>query len=232
MPLPFHLQKLPPEALDLLRFMGTHSGPHSAETMEESGLSIRLIGKAVRRLINAGYLAMNTANNLYDLTTEGKKAAQEIAEYDVAEGGEQTESAPPTEVFPRRLTVVLPRAIPGGQASDLFFGINPPQGEGPMLPNVAHVDLKLSAVNGSLSSSVISLEIPPDRAATPVRILLTPAQVGKPCRVRVDVFQSLDVTVIESLGGMYFDVPVAAQSSPTDATSRAVGMDLSLQAPR
>jgi hypothetical protein len=231
MSLPFHLQKLPAEALDVLRYLGKTSAAASPDAMEAgTKLPARTIGKAIRRLVNYDYIVLG-ANGAYQLTTDGKIAVQQIAEHD--SGGGQARAGDQKKEMrnvQRRLAIVLPRTLVAGQATDLYIGVNPPTGND-KLPGPATVELKVSAVGGSVSADSVSLNIPPDKAATPRKLSLTPARTGRLVRVRVDAFQSLDSDSMEPLGGMYFDVQVAAGAAP-EKTTRAVGMDLLLRPPR
>lgn len=233
MSLPFNLQKLPPEALDVLRYLGQHSSASVDELQQGTGIAARSIGKAIRRLVNYDYITMG-ADGTYQLTTDGTLAVQQIATADAAAPGSPA-STPKQETPPveRRLTVVTPRSLVAGNPSDLYIGVNPPTGED-RLPAVTRVELKISAVGGSLSASNLSLDVPPDGAAKPGRLRLTPgaAQAGRIVRVRVDAFQVFGFDNLESLGGMYFDVPVVMDAATKDAATRAVGMDVRLKPPR
>jgi hypothetical protein len=232
MPLPFQLQKLPPEALDMLRYMGKVNTPVTPDDMEQGGgMSARLVGKAIRRLVNYDYIRMG-ATGAYELTTDGEIAVQQIAEADTEAGNQPTQKGSTVQGSQRRLTVVMPRSVAAGRATDLYFGVNPPDNQGVRLPGVAHVDLKVSAVNGKLSASSVSLDVPPDKAATPTKVALTPAQSGKTCRIRVDAYQASEFDSAEPLGGMYFDIQVSTDPATKDSTSRAVGMDITLRPPR
>ncbi len=230
MPLPYNLQKLPPEALDVLRYMGKTSRAESAETLEEgTKLTGRLIGKAIRRLVNYDYIHMVDAYT-YSLTTDGNLAVKQLADYDATENDETVKAK--AALAQRRLTVVMPRSFVPGRPTDVYFGVNPPDGQQIPLSGTAHIELKISAVGGTLSVNNVSLDIPPDKAAAPRKVGLTPAQLGKPVRVRVDAFQAFEFDSMEPLGGMYFDVQVSTEPVAKDATSRAVGMDLLLKPPR
>ncbi len=230
MSLPYHLKKLPPEALDLLRYLGKASAGNPDELQAGTKLPGRTIGKAIRRLVNYDYIALG-ADGRYQLTTDGKIAVQQIADHDSAGAGgdasKQTQEAPKVQ---RRLAVVLPRTLVAGRPADLYIGVNAPAGDN-KLPGPAHVELKVSAVGGSLSSGSISLEVPPDKAAAPRKVSLTAPQPGRKIRVRIDAFQSFEFDSMESLGGVYFDVQVSAGAA-TENTTRAVGMDLLLRLPR
>lgn len=80
--LPIDLQKLPPTALDVLRYLGTlEDGAWSDEIMDGAGLSERGFGKAIRRLVTRYYVAM-PEQGYYTLTTNGLDAVQTLREID------------------------------------------------------------------------------------------------------------------------------------------------------
>ncbi len=226
MPLPYNLQKLPPEALDVLRFMGKAQGPVTSNNIETGArMSTRLVGKAIRRLINAGHIQLSGTG--YQLTGDGKIAVQQLAENDKGQGEVQS-SVNILPVFTRRLMAVMPHRIAAGRATEVYFGVNPPDATRPSSNRSARIELRLSAVGGSFSVPSLVLDIPADKAAIPGKVGLTPLEVDKPIRVRVDVFQPSG-NGAETLGGMYFDVEVVQNTAPQEGTTRAVGMDLTLK---
>ncbi len=249
MSLPFNLQKLPAEALTLLRYLGQVSAASAEELETGTGLGNRTVGRAIRRLVTADYIFL-APTDAYQLTSDGQIAVEQIAEYDRQTQGTapaprhsgplspvpaptpaSAVAAAPAASVQRRLTAVLPRRLIAGRATDVFIGINPPANSGP-LPVATQIELKLSAVGATVSPARLMLEVPPDKAAIPARFNLTPAQPGRAVRVRVDAFQNLDADHLEPLGGMYFDAPVDRESTPSAAETRAVGMDIMLKPPR
>jgi len=232
MSLPFNLQKLPPEALDVLRFLGKTAGDATTEAIEEgTGLASRPVGKAIRRLVTADYISLGFSG--YELTTDGKVAVQDLATFDGASGATSpAKQEPQAPTIARRLIAVVPRILAAGQSADMIVGVNPPAGSDGALSDTAHLELKIRAQGGVLSSDNLALEVPPNAAAQPDTISLTPTEPGKPMRVRIDAFQAFDFDRLESVGGMYFDVPVAANGTPPDTTNRAVGVDLKLKLSR
>src|SRR5438046_4617226 len=121
MSLPFNLQKLPPEALDVLRYMGKKGSSATSDDLEAgTGIAARSIGKAIRRLVNYDYISLG-ADGGYQLTSDGQIAIKQIADYDIATSGAQT-IAHVERKIQRRLTVVMPRACVAGKATDLFIG--------------------------------------------------------------------------------------------------------------
>ncbi|MBO9309671.1 MAG: hypothetical protein J7551_07810 [Chloroflexi bacterium] len=231
MELPFTFQRLPPEALEVLRFLyNRQAAAASAEIEQGAQLSRRLVGRAIRRLVNLRLIQLN--HNKYELTSDGQLVAHQLAEYDAAIAAKGSGDAEPPRV-PRRLTVVMPRVLPANAPTDLFVGVNPPTANTPLLPHPAHITLRASALGGTLSSAEFSLVVPVDKAAVPVKLSLTPNQAGRAVRVRIDAFQAMDADLLrfEPLGGMYFDMRVAMDSNH-DSALRAVGMDLLLKPTR
>lgn len=230
MVMPYNLQRLPREALEVLRYLISREGHVSTAEMESgTGLSARLVGRAIRRLVNFDQIEMR--DGLYSLTTDGTITARQLLDYEAALRAEESGQAI-VSTYLRRLTVVMPRVMRANTPADMFIGVNPPSAGAALLPEDAQVDLRISAAGGVLSIFQLSLLIPPDKAAVPGRVSLTPAQPGRPVRVRVDAFQLIDLDEAHPLGGMYFDVRVPTQPDPDERTVRAVGMDLMLKPPR
>ncbi len=229
MELPFTLQRLPPEALDVLRFLHKHqAAAASAEIEQGAQLSARLVGRAIRRLINFRLIQYSLDN--YELTGDGALAARQLADYDAAIAAAAGSGRAELPKVPRRLTVVMPRVLRANTSTDLFVGVNPPTANTPQLTQAVHITLRVSALGGVLGSSDFSLVVPVDKAAQPAKVSLTPDQAGRAVRVRIDAFQAVDADHLqfEPLGGMYFDVRVSMDSSQ-DAALRAVGMDMLLK---
>src|SRR5260370_1433670 len=86
MPLPLSLEKLPPEVVRVLRFMGTQSEAMTPNQIDQgTKLGSRLVGKAIRRLVNYDFIQIST-NNSYLVTSDGKLVLQQLAEYDGVTG--------------------------------------------------------------------------------------------------------------------------------------------------
>jgi hypothetical protein len=197
----------------------------------DAGLDIgqRAVGRAIRRLVNYSLIQMDF-NGAYQLTADGRRAHQQVLEAD-GSVTPSTTHVPDTAKSPRvtrRLTVVMPPSIVSEQPTALYIGVNPPNANEPRLSSMAHVALRLSGIGGDLSASDITVEIPANDAAAPVKVLLTARpKIGK-VRVRIDSFQIVDLDRIEAAGAMYFDLPVVAHQTPEGATRKAVGIDLTL----
>ena len=227
MSLSFNLQRLPPEAISVLRFLGNRGAAASSHDME-AGLDIgaRAVGRAIRRLVNYSLIQMDF-NGAYQLTTDGRRAYQQMADLEARTPSTESHSQANAQIT-RRLTVVLPHAATETKPVTLYIGVNPANGTAPHLKNNTQLELRLSVIGGTLSQGSLSLDVPPDRAAAPVAVTVTAQPNTRTMRVRVDAFQVVDADRVDPAGDMYFDIPVKHQLSPADATRRAVGTDLAL----
>jgi Mn-dependent DtxR family transcriptional regulator len=94
-PLPPDLQKLPPQALDVIRYLNTRDGKGTVdEIIEGTGLSARAFRKAIRRLVTRYYAEMPEPD-FYTLTANGRQAAEDLLAYD-GEDAPAAEAAPKT----------------------------------------------------------------------------------------------------------------------------------------
>ncbi len=94
--LPPDLQKLPPQALDVIRYLDTHDDQGTVvEIVGGTGLTERGLRKAIRRLVTRFYAEMPD-QDFYRLTTKGKEAAEELRAYD----GENIPAAAPDTQTP------------------------------------------------------------------------------------------------------------------------------------
>jgi hypothetical protein len=230
MNMPYSLQRLPAEALEVLRFLARLQESASPGQIEAgTGLSNRMVLRAIRRLVTGGQIEL--LENGYCLTTDGKVAAQQLRDHDAAAIAAASGSASLTSprTIARRLVVVLPRSGLVGLPATLFFGVNAPASGDHLLPATVRVELRVSASGGSLSAFSLLIDVPPQRAADPGTLRLTPAQPGRAIRVRVDTAQIMASGTREPLGGIYFDMRVPLEAANYDPSPRAVGMDLLLK---
>ena len=230
MSLSFNLQRLPPEALSVLRFLGKHSSAISTHDMESAlDLSPRAIGRAIRRLVNYSLIQMDY-NGAYQLTGDGRRAYEQIPDHEknIPERQPVVQDIKPGHTATiRRLTVVLPHNAIGAQPVTLYIGINPASSP-PTLSHQAQVELRLDAIGGMLSATKVSISVPPDRAASPTIVTLTAQPTARKIRVRIDAFQLREDDRVDAVGNMYFDIPVHNQAAADGSTRRAVGTDLTL----
>ena len=227
MSLSFNLQRLPPEAISVLRFLGNRGAAASSHDME-SGLDIgaRAVGRAIRRLVNYSLIQMDF-NGAYQLTTDGRRAYQQLADKEVRSAS-STPAARSVSQITRRLTIVLPHVASDAQPVTLFIGVNPANNTAPHLADSAQVELRLSVIGGTLSQASLSLEVPPAQAAAPVAVTVTAQPNVRTVRIRIDAFQVIDTDRVDPVGDMYFDIPVRPVANTGDSTRRAVGTDLAL----
>jgi hypothetical protein len=228
MELPFHLTQLPPEAHAVLRQMHIQH-PATVEDLENAGISPRSVGKAIRRLVNRGYIEFKSPK--YGLTKKGKLAAKELVDYYAAKAGQVVEATPQKLMVQRKVVVVGPRSYLAEQPVDLYIGVNPPDHDSHKLPYGAQLELRVTAVGATLPVGNIAIDVPPEKAAVPTRLRLLPAAETPAVRVRIDAFQSFEFNHFEPLGGFYFDVPVSKDQSKQDKSPRAVSMDVTIVSP-
>lgn len=225
MELPYHLKTLPPDALDVLRYLGTLDDlmAYKDDICEAVGLSDRGFGKVIRRLVTKGYAIMD-GMQVYRLTDQGLASVEELAAYDEANpDGERSERVQGESVR-RRLALVLPSLVIVGQPVRAYVGVHGLPGFGSSTEIVA----RLSITHGEPQTP---LEVAFDLNAQPVyeSFVITPGAYRR-LRVRVEVYQlgpnPGDVAVA---GGMYVDVDVTADPDHGSAPLLAYGTDISIE---
>jgi predicted transcriptional regulator len=226
MELPFHLKALPPEALDVLRFYFASdlSIAHADEIMDGVGLSERLFGKIIRRLVTKGYLQMD-GDQAYRLTDHGQEAVETLSEVDAAAPTAKTErQIIHEEKIARRLVLAIPRPFVAGSPAAIQVGFHPAS-DGQTLNDPAEVVLRVSVVNGELArplEAALELEDEPVHCT----FTLTPGSFNR-LRIRVQAFQlGPNPDDIAVAGGMYVDADVTASTRTT--TTVAFGTDVEL----
>jgi hypothetical protein len=252
MSLPFDLQKLPPQAVDVLRFLDAHGGSADVDTiMEGTGLSERMFGKAIRRLVTRSYVEM-PEQGLYVVATKGEPLVQQLREYDgtgepgdsgdtptitdhgPAEipAGSATSGSTPSTTGPagheRRLSVVINRELVISSTAVLMAGFDAPAGDSLPLAEPARVVLRVSAPDCDLSPAERPLEVEPDTGAGPARFELTPRREGR-VRIKVEVLQLVAADTIHRLGGMFFDLNVAGFPTPKNAELQTLSTSVALR---
>ncbi len=226
MELPFHLKALPPEALDVLRFFGINDLPiaHADEITEGVGLSERLFGKVIRRLVTKGYLQMD-GDMAYRLSDQGQDAVDELAAYDEAAPSMKVErNQPAAEQIQRRLVVVTPQTLVAGQPAEVHVGFNTPASN-QLLDDAADVVIRLSLINGEPARPQEAHFQLKNHAAHDT-FTVTPG-LYKCLRIRVHVFQlGPNPDDINVAGGLYVDLDIVP--TPTAANTTAYGADVLL----
>lgn len=206
MSLPFELTTLPPQALDILRYMGRLSLEHAdAEMiMGGTGLSERSFSKGIKRLVTKNYMSMDSAR-IYHLTQKGSNAISDIDTFDAETGGVFA-MGQSNDTFEYDLCVVVP---PGtyyvNEPGTLMLGLEPIDTP---LSDEVHLIVRLDCSGGDVSHREFTASISPDFPVVVAEFDVIPDGTAGAFRLRVEAFQSLRMDELEEAGGMYFDIPL------------------------
>ena len=206
MSLPFELTTLPPQALDILRYMGRLSldQADSDTIMGGTGLSERSFSKGIKRLVTKNYMSMDSAR-IYHLTQKGSGAITDIAAYDEESGG-VVSFGQTTDSFEYDLCVVVP---PGtynvSQRGTLMLGLEPTDTP---LSGEVHLIIRLDCIGGDITHREFTASISPDLPVVVAEFDVIPDGSTGAFRLRVEAFQSIRMDLLEEAGGMYFDIPL------------------------
>lgn len=213
------LQKLEsvPSALDIIRFLSSQPEGYADTDDICDGLDIseRRFGKANRRLVTTGYVQMRT-DYVYELTTKGRAAAEELAAYDASAPAQVSDEAPRLS---RKLLVALPNTLVASQAAPVHIGF--PKSDA--FTDETNIVVQLKAVHATLqpdSDRILSL----GAGHLVDMVTITPATYDQ-VRLMLEVFQlSPSGDDVSACGGMFIDVPVSAQGEAGGLV--AYGVDL------
>ncbi|MBI5931488.1 MAG: hypothetical protein HY862_19430 [Chloroflexi bacterium] len=208
MTLPFELTTMPEQALEILRYMGRIQvdNIHSDELMNGLGMSERSFSKGIKRLVTKSYMAMDEAR-YYRVTQKGYQAIEDIAGYDLtAPAYTGTHYA----TFAYDLCAVIPQPVSLNQPSRWLIGLEPDPMEMELLSEPVSMLLRFSANGGQVAPADVTLTLSPEQATQFAELKLTAAQSS--VRIRVEVFQLMEMDEPYESGGMYFDVEVNASS--------------------
>jgi predicted transcriptional regulator len=207
MELPPELTRLPPQSLDVFRYMG-QTGVTQGDTdslAAGTGMSDRGIKRAIRGLVTAGYLNMDDTY-VYYLTEKGAKAVEDITEYDASQPDHAI--APDAAFVQHNLVVVMASPLGAQETSTLQLGVY----DAPSVNVPSQLVLRLSATSGNISPNEITLEVNPDEEVEPGEAYYTPTGQHGKIRIRVEAMQIVNVTDIHAAGGMFVEVDIASQS--------------------
>jgi DNA-binding MarR family transcriptional regulator len=241
------LQKLPPQALDVIRYLDTHDDQGTVdEIIEGTGLSERGLRKAIRRLVTRYYADMPD-QDFYRLTEKGKEAAGELRAYD----GEDVPAAVPAAVdapsaapaaqaadeeapaadvprHARRMSVLVPKELVIRSAVTLRAGFDAPPADDPVpLQETGRVILRLSAPGCDVDPVERPLDVAVGGPAGPVSFRVTPRVEG-PARLKIEGYQLVSLKDIRPIGGVFFDLNVAGFPTPDSAEVKVLGAVMGL----
>jgi hypothetical protein len=237
------LQKLPPQALDVLRYLDTHDDQGTVdEIMEGTGLSERGSRKAIRRLVTRYYADMPD-QDFYRLTEKGKEAAGELRVYDgenvpaaldapstapTAQAADEETPAADVPRHARRMSVLVPKELVIRSAVTLRAGFDAPPADDPVpLQETGRVILRLSAPGCDVDPVERPLDVAVGGPAGPVSFRVTPRVEG-PARLKIEGYQLVSLKDIRPIGGVFFDLNVAGFPTPDSAEVKALGAMMQL----
>jgi DNA-binding MarR family transcriptional regulator len=252
--LPGDLQKLPPQALDVIRYLDAHDDQGTVdEIIEGTGLSERALRKAIRRLVTRYYADMPD-QDFYRLTKKGKEAAGELREYDDEDvpaaveahaaqapddaDDEMTDDDVDIDVgidvdvdgprHARRMSVLVPKEFVIRSAVTLRAGFDAPAADDPVpLKETGRVILRLSAPGCDVEPVERPLDVAVDGPAGPVSFRVTPRIEG-PARIKIEGYQFVSLKDIRPIGRVFFELNVAGFPTPDSGEVKALGAEMRL----
>ncbi len=241
--LPPDLRKLPPQALDVIRYLDTHDDQGTVvEIVGGTGLTERGLRKAIRRLVTRFYAEMPD-QDFYRLTTKGKEAAEELRAYDgenIPAAAPDTQTPPAAQAAPamqaseetpaadvprhvRRLSMLVPKELVIRSTITLRAGFDAPAADDPVpLKETGRVILRLSTPGCDVEPVERPLDVAVNGAAGPVSFRVTPRREG-PARLKLDAYQLVSLKDIRPVGGMFFDLNVSGFPTPDSGEVKALG---------
>lgn len=222
--MPYSLQTLPTEALDVLRYYASANADiaQADDIIEGAGLTERGFGKGIRRLVTKNYVAMSS-DQVYRLTDAGKRVVDELREYD--EVAPRTPLRPEPRFVRRHLVLITPKMLPVEQTVQIALGFDDASDDEYLLAP-ANVLLRLTMLNGEPKRAKESTFVLTNRFIEQ-KFEITAARFVK-ARVRVEVCQLReDSDEVDFCGGLYVDLPVSTADGA--AAPVAYGADVILK---
>ncbi len=233
MELPFELKKLNDDMLNVIRFLARQSN-HSGDAVDiQDGLDLsnRAFGKAIRRVVTAGYVEMDMGG-YYHLTSNGHKAAETLAEYDTAMGTGPLGDLPVPEDdvepgIPRTLAMVMPSVSVSGRPFHFYATVEAPWSEAQQgLTSSPEVILRLSIPgNEPLQETV---QVQPDERSAPVDFRFVVPAIA-PLELKIQAFYLSRADDVVTLGDFHVELPVESQP-PGDVRYRVLRREIEFQA--
>lgn len=224
MEMPYNLQTLPPEAIDILRYYSTLNvdTAHADEIVDGTGLTERGFGKGIRRLVTKNYMLMSS-DQVYRLTDQGRRVLDEVKNYT----GDSSDTSDDAEArfLRRHLVILAPRTLPVGQTVEITLGFEEAE-DAEYLSAPANMFLRLSVVNGEPQQPVEKPFMLTNQHMQ--EAFQITAGSFSTARIRVEVCQYRDEgDEFDFCGGMYVDLPVA--TGDADSATAAYGIDVILK---
>ncbi len=205
MEMPYSLQTLPPEAIDILRFYTANAldTAHADEIVDGADLSERGFGKGIRRLVTKNYLVMSS-DQVYRLTDAGKRVVAELRDY--ADDPNPAPRKAEARFVRRRLVLVAPRILPANRAIQVVIGFDEAD-EIEDLQAPVNMLLRLAVLNGDAPSGETAFMLTNRHVQHSFDIS---AGSFTKARLRIEARQYQDDDDdLEFCGGMYVDLPVS-----------------------
>lgn len=224
MDLPYSLQTLPSEAVDILRYYTTLNADsaHADSIVDGTGLTDRGFGKGIRRLVTKNYVVMSS-DQIYRLTEQGKRVVAELKTYDG--DADKAPAYAEARFVRRRLVLVTPRVLPVNKPVDIVIGFEEAE-DNEYLNAPVNLLFRLSVLNGEpRRAREASFMLSNRYAQHPFEIT---AGRYTAIRVRVEVLQYRDEgDDFDFCGGLYVDLPVSADDG--NRAADAYGVDVILK---
>ncbi len=222
MDLPYSLQTLPSEAVDILRYYATLNADsaHADSIVDGTGLSDRGFGKGIRRLVTKNYVVMSS-DQVYRLTEHGKRIVGELK----AGGADRASARSEARFVRRRLVLVAPNPLSAGQTSVVVLGFEEADDDETLNAPV-NLMFRMSMLNGEPRRPREASFLLTNRY-TQQAFEITAGRFTT-ARVRVEVLQYRDEgDDFDFCGGMYVDLPVSLETD--HPASAAFGADIILK---
>lgn len=220
MSLPYELTTIPPQALEVLRFLGRANvdTADADELTAGANLSEKGFSKAIKRLVTKGYLTMGEART-YHLTPKGFKAIEDIQEYDI-NAPQNIQIAQDSITYD--LCAVIPSTIAAQQKISIQVGLEP---QGIEIPaQETQLVLRFEVVDGEVSPREAVVAVSSSQSMAHTSVELKPNPNKSQLRFRIEAFQLNDIDGLEVAGGMYIDIPIGSTASEVKAFHTAIAL--------
>lgn len=213
------LTRLPKDAITVLRFMSTQRGG-AADYMtirRGTGLSDRLAGKYVKRLVTRFFMQMDE-NRTYHLTAKGEQANTLLASNVNLLGDDN----PDADKISYDLCAIVPKRIIGDVPVEWMIGVSPLGNDIPEYDT--ELVLVLSAENASISPDQATLNLSSTKTEDFTKLTIVASDAQEEVRVRIEAYQLLELDEPNAAGGMFFDINVTGPSNEMRAIHSPIAL--------